>query len=172
MVPGAPALGAPPPPPLPLPAPPVAQPPRAQQSAGIHQRQLADEPAEEPYPKSKGKVCMIQKATPSKRSQKLTSRQVNIAEISPPATPEYIRWSHASITFSRVDHPPRVPFPWKVALVDEAHIGRYDLSRVFMDGGSGINIIYMETLKVMGIPLNKLTRSENAFHGIVPRRAV
>ena len=41
-----------------------------------------------------------------------------------------------------------------------------------MDGGSGINIIYTETLKVMGIPINKLARSENAFHGIVPGRAV
>ena len=110
MVPRAPALRAPPPPPLPLPAPPAAQPPRAQQSAGIHERQLVDEPVDEPYPKSKGKVCMIQKAAPSKRSQKLISRQVNIAEISPPATPEYLRWSHASITFSRADHPPKVPF--------------------------------------------------------------
>jgi hypothetical protein len=65
-----------------------------------------------------------------------------------------------------------VPFPGKGALVVEAQIGGYDLSRVFMDGGSGINIIYTETLKEMGIPLSKLTRSENAFHGIVPGRAV
>ena len=73
-VPGVPALGAPPPPPLPLPAPPAAQPPRAQQSAGIHQQQLMEYTAEEQYPKAKGKVFMIQKAAPSKRSQKLTTR--------------------------------------------------------------------------------------------------
>ena len=41
-----------------------------------------------------------------------------------------------------------------------------------MDGGSGINIIYMETLKVMGVPTRKLQRPENAFHGIVPEKAV
>ena len=169
IVPGTPALGAPPPPPLPPPQAP--QPPRAQQSAGIHQRQLEDRPVEESYPKSKGRVCMIQKAAPSKRSQKLTTRQVNIAETSPPATPEYLRWSHMDITFSREDHPPKVPFPGKAALVVEAQIGEYDLSKVFMDGGSGINIIYMDTLEVMGVPINKLKRSENAFHGIVPGKA-
>jgi hypothetical protein len=41
-----------------------------------------------------------------------------------------------------------------------------------MDGGSGTNIIYAETLKVMVIPTNKLKRSENAFHGIVSGKAV
>ena len=41
-----------------------------------------------------------------------------------------------------------------------------------MDGGSGINIIYVDTLKVMGIPVGRLQRSENAFHGIVPGKAV
>ena len=95
-----------------------------------------------------------------------------MAETSPPATPEYLRWSDASITFSRADHPPKVPFPGKAALVVEAQIGGYDLARVFMDGGSGINIIYMETLKVMGVLTRKLQRSENAFHGIVPGKAV
>ena len=57
-------------------------------------------------------------------------------------------------------------------LIVEDQIGGYDLRKVFMDGGSGMNIIYTETLKEMGIPLNKLTRSENVFHGIVPGRAV
>ena len=115
---------------------------------------------------------MIQKAAPSKRSQKLTTRQVNMAETSPPATPEYLRWSEASITFSRAEHPPRVPFPGKAALVVEAQVGGFDLARIFMDGGSGINIIYVDTLKAMGIPVGRLQRSENAFHGIVPGKAV
>ena len=170
-VPGAPALGAPPPPPLQLPAPPV-QNPRAHQAAGIHQQQRVELAEEEQYPQPKGRVCMIQKAAPSKRSQKLTTRQVNMAETSPPATPEYLRWSEASITFSRAEHPPKVPFPGKAALGVEAQIGGFDLARVFMDGGSGINIIYMETLKVMGVPTGKLQRSQNAFHGIVPGKAV
>jgi hypothetical protein len=113
---------------------------------------------------SKGRVYMIQKASPSKRSQKLTTRQVNMAETSPPATLEYLRLSEASITFSRADHLPKVPLPGKAALVVEAQIGGYDLARVFMAGGSGINIIYMETLKVMGVPTGKLQRSENAIH--------
>ena len=57
-------------------------------------------------------------------------------------------------------------------LFRSAQIGKYNMSRVFMDGGSGINIIYTDKLKVMGIPFNELARSENAFHRIVPGKAV
>lgn len=129
-------------------------------------------PEEDRYPPSKGKVFMIQKAAPSKRSQKLVSRKVNMEEISPPATTEFLNWSDASITFSKADHLPKVPYPRRAVLVLEAQIGGYDMSRVFMDGGSGINIIYTETLKVMNIPIKNLKQSENAFHGIVPGKAV
>ena len=115
---------------------------------------------------------MIQKVAPSKRSQKLVSRQVNMAEISTPTMTEFLNWSDASITFSKANHPPKVPYPGRAALVLEAQIGGNDMSRVFMDGGGGINIIYTETLKVMNIPIKNLKQPENAFHGIVPRKAV
>ena len=131
-----------------------------------------DYPDENPYPEPKGRVYMIQKGAPSKRSQKLVSRQVNMAETSPPATPEFLNWSDASITFSRAGQPPKVPYPGRAALVLEAQIGGYDLSRVFMDGGSGINIIYVDTLKHMNIPTSNLKQSENSFHDIVPEKAV
>ena len=37
-----------------------------------------------------------------------------------------------------------------------------------MDGGSGLNILYGETLKGMGIPMSKLSESNMSFHGIIP----
>ena len=95
-----------------------------------------------------------------------------MAETSPPATTEFLNWSDASIRFSRTDHPPKVPYPGRAALVLEAQIGGYDLSHMFMDGGSGINIIYVDTLKQMNIPTHNLKQSENSFHGIVPGKAV
>ena len=46
------------------------------------------------------------------------------------------------------------------------------MSRVFMDGGSGINIIFTKTLQEMCIPLSVLKTSDTTFHGIVPGNAV
>ena len=84
-----------------------------------------------------------------------------------PPTPEYLDWSKGSITFNRTDHPLRVPRPGHSALVLEAQIGGFDMSRVFMDGGSGINIIFADTLRGMNRSLANLARSETNFHNIV-----
>ena len=76
------------------------------------------------------------------------------------------------IAFTREDHPPQVPKPGHAALVLDAQIGSYDMSKVFMDGGSGINIIFTETLRRMLIPTTVLVHSDTTFHGIVPGKAV
>ena len=81
---------------------------------------------------------------------------MHLAESSPPATPEYLNWSEGSVTFNRADHPLRVPRPGHSALVLEAQIGGFDMSRVFMDGGSGINIIFADTLRGMNRSLANL----------------
>jgi hypothetical protein len=47
----------------------------------------------------------------------------------------------------------------------------YDIGRVFMDAGSGINLIYARTLKAMCISLESLKPTDYSFHGIVPRGA-
>ncbi|KAI5006598.1 hypothetical protein ZWY2020_033841 [Hordeum vulgare] len=39
-----------------------------------------------------------------------------------------------------------------------------------MDGGNGLNIMYADTLKGMGIPMSKLSESSMQFHGVVPGR--
>ena len=46
------------------------------------------------------------------------------------------------------------------------------MSRVFMDGGSGINIMFADTLRGMNILTTNLAQSVNTFHGIVPGRPV
>ena len=90
-------------------------------------------------------MFMIQKGRPSNRDQKLITRQVHLAVKAPPAVPEYLNWSQASITFTRDDHPPQVPRPGHSALVLDAQVGGFAMSRVFMDGGSGINIMFADT---------------------------
>jgi hypothetical protein len=53
-------------------------------------------------------------------------------------------------------------------MVLKAQIGGYDIARVFMDAGSGINLIYARTLKVMCISLESLKPTDCSFHRIVP----
>ena len=55
--------------------------------------------------------------------------------------------AETSITFSQDDHPPAVPRPGHAPLVLDAQIGGYETDRVFMDGGSSMNIIFASTLK-------------------------
>jgi hypothetical protein len=53
-------------------------------------------------------------------------------------------------------------------MVLKAQIGGYDIGRVFMDVGSGINLIYARTLKAMCISLSILKPTDCSFHRIVP----
>jgi hypothetical protein len=56
-------------------------------------------------------------------------------------------------------------------LVLKAQIGTYDVDRVFMDAGSGINLIYAKTLRAMHILLEFLKPTDCSFYGIVPGSA-
>jgi len=95
-----------------------------------------------------------------------------MAAMAPPAVPEFLKRSETAINFSREDHPPAVVRPGHAALVLDAQIGGYAMSKVFMDGGSGINIIFADTLRKMNRSVENLQKSANTFHGIVPGKAV
>ena len=111
---------------------------------------------------------MIQKGRPHNRHQKRITREVLLAVTQPPATPEFLNWSDTSIIFDKRDHPRQVPRPGHSALVLDAQIGGFDMSKVFMDGGSGINLIFASTLRAMNLSTTNLAASEISFHGIVP----
>src|SRR3954470_15246514 len=115
---------------------------------------------------------MIQKGRPTNRVQKKITRQINLAVATPPAIPEYLSGSEYCITFIRSDHPRQIPRPGYAALVLEAQIGGFEMSRVFMDGGSGINLMFASTLVAMRIPLCSLEQSNTTFHGIVPGKGI
>jgi hypothetical protein len=56
-------------------------------------------------------------------------------------------------------------------MVLKAQIGGYDIGRVFMDAGIGINLIYARTLRAMCISLESLKPIDCSFHRIVPGSA-
>ena len=47
-------------------------------------------------------------------------------------------------------------------------IGTKQLAKVLMDEGSGVNIMYAETLDAMGINQSRIRPTKAPFHGIVP----
>jgi hypothetical protein len=121
------------------------------------------------YILSKGHITtMIQPVPKSNKEEKSITRQVNM---SPPAATEYLHWSEQPIEFSREDHHITVPRQGNAPLVLKAQIGTYDVDIIFMDAGSGINLIYAKTLRAMHISLEFLKPTDYSFHGIVPRSA-
>jgi hypothetical protein len=113
---------------------------------------------------------MIHKTSFSKREIKKFSREVKYAEVAMVDTPDFIDWSDQSITFSRADHPKAVPRPGHAALALEAQIGGYNMGKVFMDGGSGLNLLFASTMRAMGLTVDMLKESDTGFHGIIPTR--
>ncbi|KAK1621235.1 hypothetical protein QYE76_026752 [Lolium multiflorum] len=147
-------------------------PPPAITDENRHQLRIAAAPHPPPYvdPNSNGAVSMIQKARPSNRAQKVISRQVFMAEKMPPPTVEYLNWSGQDIGFTIVDHPQQVPRPGQSALILPAVIAGFDVSRVFIDGGSSLNLMYADTLRKMNISLANLKPTNTRFHGITPEK--
>jgi hypothetical protein len=88
------------------------------------------------------------------------------------AAPVYLDWSDKPITFDQGDHPDRVPSPGKYPLVVDTVIGNVRLTKVLMDGGSTLNIIYAETLGLLQIDLSMIRAGAAPFHGIIPEKRV
>ena len=103
-----------------------------------------------------------------RRDQKVHKRPVNSTE---PTVPRYLRWSEQPIIWSREDHPPWVDNPGQLALVVEAQVGGYKFTKVLMDGGSSINILYYDTFHRMGLTDKNLKPSNTVFHEVVPSKS-
>jgi hypothetical protein len=88
------------------------------------------------------------------------------------AAPVYLDWSNKPITFDQGDHPDRVPSPGKYPLIVDPVIGNVRLTKVLMDGGSSLNIIYAETLGLLQIDPSSIRVGAAPFHGIIPRKRV
>jgi hypothetical protein len=88
------------------------------------------------------------------------------------APPSFLDWSEDAITFSREDHPNRILNPGQYPLVVDPVIGNTRFTKVLMDGGSSLNILYAHTLRLIGIRLDQLQPSMMPFHGVAPGKRV
>jgi hypothetical protein len=84
----------------------------------------------------------------------------------------YLDWSDKPITFDQGDHPDRVPSLGKYPLVVDPVIDNVRLTKVLMDGGSSLNIVYAKTLGLLQIDLSSIRTGAAPFQGIIPRKRV
>jgi hypothetical protein len=108
-------------------------------------------------------------ANASARHRKQERREVYSVKV---ATPVYLDWSDKPVTFDQGDHPDCVPSPRRYPLVVDPVIGNARLTKILMDGGSSLNIIYAETLGLLGVDLSTIQVGAAPFHGIVPGKHV
>jgi hypothetical protein len=110
-----------------------------------------------------------QVANASARHNKQERREVCSVKV---AAPVYLDWSDKPITFDQGDHPDCVPSPGRYPLVVDPVIGNARLTKVLMGGGNSLNIIYAETLGLLGTDLSMIRVGAAPFHGIVPGKRV
>jgi hypothetical protein len=103
------------------------------------------------------------------RHRKQERREVCSVKV---AAPVYLDWSDKPITFDQGDHPDCVPSLGRYPLVVDPVIGNARLTKVLMDGGTSLNIIYAETLGLLGIDLSTIRAGAAPYHGIVPGKRV
>jgi hypothetical protein len=125
----------------------------------------------EEFPKVHGCFMIYggQVANASARHRKQERREVCSVKV---VTPVYLDWFDKSITFDQGDHPDCVPRPGKYPLIVDPVIGNVRLTKVLMDGGNNLNIIYAETLGLLQIDLSTIRAGATPFHGIIPGKCV
>jgi hypothetical protein len=89
----------------------------------------------------------------SKRVKKLILREILFVE---PTIKKPLRCSEVLISFSRDDQWTSFSEPRKFPLVLDLIVAGSQLTRVLIDGGSGLNLLFASTLKKMGLNISKM----------------
>jgi hypothetical protein len=74
----------------------------------------------------------------------------------------------AAITFSKADHWVHISDPGSYSLVVEPNVEGVLLAQTLIDVGSGLNVIFVDTLKKMDFDFKRLTECDEPFFGILP----
>ena len=77
-------------------------------------------------------------------------------------------WSSCPITFDRRDHPTSIRHGGFSALVLDPIVDGFHLTRVLMDGGSSLNLLYQDTVSKMGIDPSRIKPTKTTFKGVIP----
>src|SRR3954465_9993874 len=100
-----------------------------------------------------------------KRERKRALRDIYAME---PVAPKFNPWSSCPITFDRRDHPTSIRHGGFAALVLDPIVDGFHLTRVLMDGGSSLNLLYQDTVRKMGIDPSRIKPTRTTFKGVIP----
>jgi hypothetical protein len=103
---------------------------------------------------------------PTAKAQKAAMRSLNTTV---PSIRLYVRWSEVPVRWSRDDHPEHISDGYYAMVVCPVIHG-YEFSKCLMDGGSSLNIMYVETFTKLGLTKTQLRHSAVTFYGVVPSR--
>ena len=101
----------------------------------------------------------------SKRQHKVRYREACIAET---AVPSFLSWSKSLNTFDQRDHPSHIARLGRYLLILDPIIRKKCLTKVLMDRGNDLNILYANTLELLELNQSRLRGGAAAFHGVVP----
>jgi hypothetical protein len=104
------------------------------------------------------------KANVSRREYHKDRREIHLIHTKPS---QPLRWSKQPITFSRADHWVHILDLRSYHLVVEPTMEGPLLSQTLINGWSGLNIIFLETLKKMDVDFKRMTACNELFFGIV-----
>jgi hypothetical protein len=79
-----------------------------------------------------------------------------------PSTTRPLRYSEVLISFSRDDQWTSFSEPGKFPLMLDPVVVDSQLTRVLIDGGSGLNLRFTSTLKKMGLDISKMLTPRKA----------
>jgi hypothetical protein len=108
------------------------------------------------------------KSNSSRRRYRKDNREVQLIHTKPS---QPLRWSEQPITFSKADHLVHIPDHGSYPLVVEPIVEGALLLQILIDGWSGLNIIFVDTLKKMDFDFKRPTECDEPFFCIVPGKA-
>ena len=100
-----------------------------------------------------------------KRERKRALRDIYAIE---PVAPKFNPWSSCPITFDHRDHRTIILHGGSAALVLDPIIDGFHLTRVLMDDGSSLNLLYQDTVRKMGINPSRIKPTKTTFKGFIP----
>jgi hypothetical protein len=98
---------------------------------------------------------------PTDKAHRAAMRSLNATV---PKVRQYVQWSEVPMQWSHEEHLERISDRY-YAMVVNPLIQGYKFSKCLMDGGSSLNIMYVETLTKLGLTKIKLLHSAVTFYG-------
>lgn len=87
------------------------------------------------------------------------------------ADPRYLPWLELPITFSRADQWAEIPYTGCFRLILDTIIHLVHFTKVLIDSGSALNIVFSSTLQELGLSKKDLNPVNSRFRGVILERA-